>query len=123
MAARIKDEITKSITVNAFNPGFMADTGLGGSANSAGERIVKHIAPMLARILGTYSFAKKSGKLLADMMTGKQYENITGKYFDRGKEVSSSELSYSKANAVNLWERSIELTQLQQSETFFKLQK
>jgi NAD(P)-dependent dehydrogenase (short-subunit alcohol dehydrogenase family) len=120
MAAQIKNETTKSVTINAFNPGFMADTGLGGSAKSAGERIIKRIAPVFAHLLGTYSSAKKSGELLADMMTGKQYENITGKYFDRGKEVLSSELLYNKANAVNLWERSVELTQLQQSETFFK---
>jgi NAD(P)-dependent dehydrogenase (short-subunit alcohol dehydrogenase family) len=123
MAARIKNETAKSVTVNAFNPGFMADTGLGGSAKSTGERIVKQIAPMLARLLGTRSTAKKSGKLLADLMSGKQYEQITGKYFDRGKEAASSELSYNKANAANLWERSVELTQLQQQETVFKLQK
>ncbi|MDR1172331.1 MAG: hypothetical protein LBL24_07755, partial [Bacteroidales bacterium] len=77
--------------------------------------------PLLARILGTHSSAKKSGRLLAGMMTDSQYENVTGKYFDRGKDVPSSELSYNRANAVNLWERSIELTQLQQQETFFKL--
>jgi NAD(P)-dependent dehydrogenase (short-subunit alcohol dehydrogenase family) len=121
MAARIKNETGRNITVNAFNPGFMADTGLGENAKSAGEIIVKYIAPLLAHILGTRSSAKKSGRLLAGMMTDIQYENVTGKYFDRGKEVSSSELSYSRANAVNLWERSIELTQLQQQETFFKL--
>jgi NAD(P)-dependent dehydrogenase (short-subunit alcohol dehydrogenase family) len=123
MAVRIKNETAKHITVNAFNPGFMADTGLSNSAKNTGERIVKHIAPMLACLLGTRSTAEKSGKLLADLMTGKQYENITGKYFDREKESASSELSYSKANAVNLWERSIELTQLQQQETIFRLQK
>jgi NAD(P)-dependent dehydrogenase (short-subunit alcohol dehydrogenase family) len=121
MAARIKNETAKNITVNAFNPGFMAETGLGGNAKSTGERIVKQIAPTLACLLGTRSTAKKSGKLLADLMTGKQYENITGKYFDREKEAASSELSYSKANAVNLWECSIELTQLQQQETIFRL--
>jgi NAD(P)-dependent dehydrogenase (short-subunit alcohol dehydrogenase family) len=121
MAARIKDETGVNITVNAFNPGFMADTGLGEKAKGAGEIIVKRIAPLLARILGTHSSAKKSGRLLAGMMTGSRFENVTGKYFDREKEVPSSELSYNRANAVNLWERSIELTQLQPQETFFKL--
>jgi NAD(P)-dependent dehydrogenase (short-subunit alcohol dehydrogenase family) len=121
MAARIKNETARDITVNAFNPGFMADTGLGGNTKSAGEKIVKHIAPLLARMLGTHSSAKKSGKWLAGMMTGSQYEHVTGKYFDRGKEAPSSELSYNRANAVNLWKRSIELTQLQQQETLFKL--
>jgi NAD(P)-dependent dehydrogenase (short-subunit alcohol dehydrogenase family) len=112
MAGRIKNETGKNITVNAFNPGFMADTGLGENAKSANERIVKYIAPLLARMLGTHSSAKKSGKLLAGMMTSSQYENVTGKYFDRGKETPSSELSYNKANAINLWERSIKLSEL-----------
>jgi NAD(P)-dependent dehydrogenase (short-subunit alcohol dehydrogenase family) len=117
MAVRIQNEIHKNITVNAFNPGFMADTGLGKNAKNVGEKVVKYIAPMLAYLLGVYSSAEKSGKLLADMMTGSHFEGITGKYFDREKEIPSSELSYNKANAVNLWKRSIELTQLQQQET------
>jgi NAD(P)-dependent dehydrogenase (short-subunit alcohol dehydrogenase family) len=121
MAARIRKETAKDVTVNAFNPGFMADTGLGENAKSAGERMVKYIAPLFARLLGTYSSAKKSGELLADTMTEKLYENITGKYFDRGKEIPSSELSYNKSNAVNLWEQSVELSRLQQQETLFKL--
>jgi hypothetical protein len=99
----------------------MAGTGLGNNAKSTGERVVKCIAPLLARVLGTRGSAKKSGKLLTDMMTGRQYEGVTGKYFDRGKEVPSSALSYNKANAVHLWERSIELAQLEQQETLFKL--
>jgi NAD(P)-dependent dehydrogenase (short-subunit alcohol dehydrogenase family) len=123
MAARIKSETAKRITVNAFNPGFMADTGLGENAKSMGERIVKQVAPLLARVLGTHSTAEKSGRLLADLMTGRQYERITGTYFDRGMEAASSELSYNKANAVNLWERSVELTQLQPQETVFKSQR
>jgi NAD(P)-dependent dehydrogenase (short-subunit alcohol dehydrogenase family) len=119
MAARIKNETGRNITVNAFNPGFMADTGLGENAKSAGEIIVKYIAPLLARILGTHSSEKKSGRLLAGMMTGSRYENVAGKYFDRDRECPSSELSRNKANAENLWKRSVELAGLQANETIF----
>lgn len=119
MAARIKSETDKRITVNAFNPGFMADTGLSGNAKGFGERLAKNIAPLLARLLGTYSDAKKSGKLLASLITGAQWEGITGKYFDRGMERPSSELSCNRINAENLWQRSIELVALQQNETIF----
>jgi NAD(P)-dependent dehydrogenase (short-subunit alcohol dehydrogenase family) len=66
MAARIKNETGRNITVNAFNPGFMTDTGLGENAKSAGEKIAKCIAPLLARILGTHSSVKKSGRLARD---------------------------------------------------------
>ena len=119
MASRIKSGTDKRITVNAFNPGFMANTGLSGNVKGFGERLAKNIAPLLARLLGTYSDAKKSGKLLASLMTDAQFEGITGKYFDRRKEYLSSELSYNKSNAENLWIRSIELVGLQQNETIF----
>jgi NAD(P)-dependent dehydrogenase (short-subunit alcohol dehydrogenase family) len=111
MAERIKSGTNKNITINAFNPAFMADTGLGGHAKTVGEKIATHLAPLIARLMGLHSSAEKSGKLLAAMMTDAQFEGITGKYFDRGKEIPSSVLSYNKENAVNLWEKSMELTQ------------
>jgi NAD(P)-dependent dehydrogenase (short-subunit alcohol dehydrogenase family) len=120
MAARIQTETDKNITVNAFNPAFMADTEMGKNVNTTGEKIARLLAPLLARLMGLHSSAAISGKLLAEYMTDAKYEGITGKYFDREKETKSSELSYNKANAVNLRERSIELTHLQQDETVFK---
>jgi len=118
MASRIKAETDKKITVNAFNPGFMANTGLGKPGNMA-EKLLKHIAPLLARIAGVYSTAEKSGKLLALLMTDARYDGFTGKYLDRGKEIPSSELSYNKANASNLRQRSVELVKLQKNETIY----
>jgi NAD(P)-dependent dehydrogenase (short-subunit alcohol dehydrogenase family) len=122
MSAKIHSETGKNITVNAFNPGFMADTGLAKPENIA-EKLLQSVAPLLARLLGTYSTATVSGKLLAEYMTGAKYDGITGKYFDRDKETPSSGLSYNKANAVNLWKRSVELTRLQQHETVFEIEK
>jgi NAD(P)-dependent dehydrogenase (short-subunit alcohol dehydrogenase family) len=118
LSAKLRSETNRNITVNAFNPGFMADTGLAKPKNVA-EKLLQHIAPLLARLLGTHSSAAISGKLLAEYMTNDKYEATTGKYFDREKEIPSSELSYNKANAANLWIRSVELTQLQQQETIF----
>ncbi|MDR3265956.1 MAG: SDR family NAD(P)-dependent oxidoreductase [Tannerella sp.] len=120
MAERIKSETDKRITVNAFNPGFMADTGLSGNAKGFAERLAKNVAPLLARLLGTHSNAEKSGQLLASLMTGAQWEDVTGKYFDRNRERPSSELSRNRANSENLWKRSIELVALQQHETIYK---
>jgi NAD(P)-dependent dehydrogenase (short-subunit alcohol dehydrogenase family) len=119
MARRIQSETDKQITVNAFNPGFMADTGLSGNTKGFGEILAKNIAPLAARLLGTYSDAKKSGQLLASLMTGAQYNGASGKYFDRDRECPSSELSYNRDNAENLWKRSIELVGLQPNETIF----
>jgi NAD(P)-dependent dehydrogenase (short-subunit alcohol dehydrogenase family) len=118
LSAKLRAETDKNITVNAFNPGFMADTGLAKPKNAA-EKLLQHIAPLLARLLGTHSSAVISGKLLAEYMTSDKYETITGKYFDREKEIPSSELSYNKANAANLWIRSVELTRLKEQESVF----
>jgi NAD(P)-dependent dehydrogenase (short-subunit alcohol dehydrogenase family) len=121
MASRITSETDKQVTVNAFNPGFMADTGLSGSAKSFGERLAKRLAPFAARLLGTLSSAGQSGKYLAALMTDAQFNGITGKYFDRGKKIPSSELSCNKANAENLWKRSIELVRLDRNETVLNI--
>jgi len=51
------------------------------------------------------------------MITDPSFEGVTGKYFDREKERPSSELSYNKANAANLWERSIAFVHLKQEES------
>ena len=110
LSEKLESKSEKKITVNAFNPGFMADTGLAKPKNRL-EKVLKSIAPMIACLMGTRSSAKVSGKLLAEYMLDPKYEEITGKYFDRNKEVPSSKLSYNKENAINLWKRSIELIQ------------
>ena len=118
LSKKLNAETNKDITVNAFNPGFMADTGLAKPKNAA-EKLLQRVAPLIARLLGTHSSAVLSGKLLSDYMASAEYEGITGKYFDRKQEIRSSELSYNKENAVNLWNRSVELTKLQKKETVF----
>jgi hypothetical protein len=111
----------KNITVNAFNPGFMADTGLADQAKSFGQKVAKNVTPLIARLLDTHSSAVQSGKLLAELVTDDKYKDFTGSYFDRGQRILSSELSYNKANAVNLWNQSVELTCLKQEETILKV--
>ncbi|MDR0873597.1 MAG: SDR family NAD(P)-dependent oxidoreductase, partial [Prevotellaceae bacterium] len=54
MSERLKSESDKQITINAFNPGFMADTGLSGNAKSFGEKVAKNLGPLIARFLGTH---------------------------------------------------------------------
>jgi NAD(P)-dependent dehydrogenase (short-subunit alcohol dehydrogenase family) len=119
MSERIKSENRKQITVNAFNPGFMADTGLA-KPDGLAENLLKHIAPLIARLLRVHSTAEKSGKLLANLMTDNRYNGLTGRYFDRENEKPSSPLSYNRKNAANLWQRSAEFVKLQSDETIFK---
>jgi NAD(P)-dependent dehydrogenase (short-subunit alcohol dehydrogenase family) len=112
MAMRMESEAGRRITVNAFNPGFMADTGLGDRATGVMERMAKRVAPLLARWMDTDSSSEQSGRWLAAMLTDPSLKDVTGKYFDRGREAPSSELSYKKACAVNLWERSLSLVEI-----------
>ena len=93
-----------SVTVNSFNPGFMAATNFsGGHADAARSLVVKTTMPDRYGELGTSSDA------LAEIATDSQFENVSGKYFDRSTNTKdSSELSYNKDNREELWEKSLE---------------
>jgi hypothetical protein len=95
----------------------MPDTGLNGKNLNLFQRFLNNLTKIPAALLGTLSSVEKSGDLLAAMMTDSKYDSITGKYFDRGKEISSSNQSYNLEKSGNLWNRSIELTNLQQNES------
>ncbi|MDR0414182.1 MAG: SDR family NAD(P)-dependent oxidoreductase [Prevotellaceae bacterium] len=118
-AERLRAMPERKISVNAFNPGFMADTGLAKPQNAT-ERLLQRIAPLLASMMSVRSSAAMSGRLLANHMINPEYEGITGKYFDRTHESKSSKLSYNRENAINLWNRSIELTKIQAYESIFQ---
>lgn len=120
MSNRLK-ETGYDVTVNAFNPGYMPETGLNGSRHTLLQKISDKITPAFAFLLGTLGSLEKSSRQLAEMITSPDYENVTGKYFDRGKEVRSSEQSYNREKSENLWNKSVELTHLQQSETLVDL--
>ena len=121
MASRIKTETNKNITVNAFNPGIMTDTNLSSFSNPALLSVVTTLMNLFAKVIGRQSDSKKSGKILADLITGNQYERSTGKYYDRGEEVKSSGPSYDKTAAKSLWIESAELVRLKQSESILSV--
>jgi light-dependent protochlorophyllide reductase len=121
MAKRIQSETDKQVTINAFNPGFMSDTGLSQNCNPALRFINKYFVPVLALITGRLGSSKKSGELLASLVTNPQLNTTTGRYFDRTKEIESSALSYNTDNAKELWKTSIELVNLQKNETIFSI--
>ena len=52
-----------------------------------------------------------SGRRLALLATGPEGE-VTAKYFSDGREIRSSELSYDRAKALDLWNASAEMTGL-----------
>lgn len=121
MARRINEETYKQITVNAFNPGFMPDTNFVGGLPPVVSFFLPRFISVFAGLLGRGSNVEKSGKLLASMITDQKYEFITGTYNDRGDMIRSSEPSYDKTAARNLWVESAELVQLKADESILSV--
>ena len=98
-----------SVTVNSFNPGFMAATNFsGGHADKARSLVVKTTMPE------RYGELETSSDALAKIATDDQFESISGKYFDRSTNIKdSSELSYNEDNREELWKKSLEYCKLE----------
>lgn len=111
LARQLSLENNKSITVNAFNPGLMPDTGLGGLNKMFFTKIfLKYILPIFAK--GAVSTPSKSGEILAELLIDDKYQGITGKYFDRDKIIPSSQESYDENKWDDLWQGSESLVGL-----------
>ena len=89
----------KKILVNAFNPGFMAGTGLsGGKFNPQRVKFVKENMP------NRFGDLEKSSQALFELITMENFKS-NGEYFDRStKSIKSSVLSYNENNAKELWD-------------------
>ena len=105
LSGRLREE-EKRITVNAFNPGFMDNTNFQNGGKLLGF-VVKHKMPE------RYGNLEKSSDALAALVTGDEFAEISGEYFDRSVfPARSSELSYNCDNAKELWDASLRYTGL-----------
>ena len=92
---------SKQITVNSFNPGFMADTNFSKGGGKTRELVIKTTMP------DRYGKLTTSSDALAELVTGSAYASVSGEYFDRSTNtVRSSDLSYNEENAQDLWNAS-----------------
>lgn len=101
---KLSDELQKhgnDITVNCFNPGFMADTHFAGPhGGSARGFMVRKTMPE------RYGNLEDSSKVLADLVTNSDFNKISGAYFDRTNGIGvSSELSHDSKVQEELWEK------------------
>ncbi|MBM2622718.1 SDR family NAD(P)-dependent oxidoreductase [Actinoplanes sp. LDG1-06] len=116
--ARRLTEAGRPITVNAFNPGAMSDTGFSRpTGNVLTRSAVRLIGGVMGALIGKQSTAATSGVALAALVTDPRFATVSGRYFDRGEETKSSPLSYNRANARDLWQHSLTLTGLTASAT------
>lgn len=117
LARRIALGKNSKITVNAFNPGLMPDTALGGLNKKLLRKLfLKYILPFFAK--GAVSTPGVSGGILAELLTNVRYKNINGKYFDMDKIIPSSEESYDKKKWLDVWNFSEAIVGFKQNEEF-----
>ncbi|MBY9007000.1 MAG: SDR family NAD(P)-dependent oxidoreductase [Candidatus Lokiarchaeota archaeon] len=99
------------ITVNAFDPGFTPGTNLMDGGKFKNVLIKSPIIKIPMKISGIVSSTpKKSGKAMARLLLDPLLEKTSGKYFQILEEIKSSEESYDKDKAHELWDSSIEMT-------------
>lgn len=95
------------ITVNSFNPGFMADTNFSKGSGKARELVIKTTMP------DRYATLPASSDALAELVVSDAFAAVSGQYFDRSTNTAkSSELSYSAENALELWDISMKYCDL-----------
>lgn len=94
------DEGARGITVNAFNPGLMPGTGLARDGTRL-ERLAWHAIMPALRVLPQVRGVRTSGRHLADVVTDDS--GTTGAYFDGARPARSSQASYDRTRAHDLW--------------------
>ncbi|RAR40613.1 hypothetical protein [Paenibacillus sp. MDMC362] len=109
-----------NITVNAFDPGMMPGTGLAQSYTPIMRFVWNYLMPVLTLFYPNVNTVRQSGKALASLVTDSRFNQTTGKYFEGTKQIKSSELSYNHENRKQLWEASVALTSLNQTETILE---
>lgn len=98
LAARLKEQGSR-VLVNAFNPGLMKTNFM--PLTKASMEFVKHTMP------NRYGDLEKSSDALAALVVSKDLVTESGLYYDRSVcTCRSSELSYNKENAKELWKAS-----------------
>lgn len=118
LAELLKGNNREDVYVNAFNPGLMAGTGLGRNSTFFMGLVWYYLLPILAKtVIKGASTPERSAVHLADLIS---QVDVTGKYFDIDKETESSVESYDAQKAKQLWDQSIEIIGLSESERWYK---
>ena len=122
LSRRLSEDVStefRSITVNVFNPGLMPGSGLAGDYTATAKFIWNNILPIFSKFIPNINTMQQSGNALARLVEDPELANVTGKYFSGLNAIDSSTESYDTEKARQLWDASIELTQLQPEETIF----
>ncbi|MFI7611458.1 SDR family NAD(P)-dependent oxidoreductase [Nonomuraea terrae] len=99
------------LRVNAFDPGLMPGTGLARDYPPLMRWAWRRVLPVLTLVpaLGVRT-PQRSGAALAELLVSPRFADTTGRYFTGLRPTRSSEQSYDRKIARELWEGSAELT-------------
>ncbi|MET7771696.1 SDR family NAD(P)-dependent oxidoreductase [Nocardia sp. NPDC005366] len=96
------------VTVNAFDPGLMPETGLARDYPAVLRKGYHVMTPLLTKLPGAAT-AAQSASDLAWLATSDDVAGISGKYFSGRREHASSRESYDADRAAQLWQTSEQL--------------
>jgi light-dependent protochlorophyllide reductase len=120
LSRRLQQQVS-SITVNVFNPGLMPGSGLAQDYTASAKFVWNNILPILSSFVPNVNTPENAGKALARLVLDPKLDDITGKYFSGLKMIDSSQQTYDRVLAQQLWDGSVKLTQLKPQETILKL--
>ena len=100
------------LTVNAFDPGLMPETGLAREYPALVQAAYQGASPLLVRLLPGAQSVDRSSADLAWLATSPECGDTTGKYFSGRRARASSPESYDPQRAEQLWSVSEELVGL-----------
>ncbi len=112
LQANNSNKESEPITVNAFDPGLMPGSGLARDYGALQRFAWNFILPALRLFMSNVHTTEASGQALARLILDPQLSNVTSRYFEGLKEIKSSEESYDRAKALELWESSASMVKL-----------
>ena len=105
------------VTVNLFDPGLMPGSGLARDYGPPQRLAWKYLFPALRLVVPNVNSTAGSGKVLARLVSEPRFEGVTGKYLVGHEAQRSSDESYDREKAAELWEASARLVGLRPEET------
>lgn len=108
------------VTVNLYDPGLMPGSGLARDYGAVQRLAWKYVFPALRPFVPNVNSAGASGKVLAQLVSGPRFEGVTGEYFVGREAQRSSDESYDREKAAELWEASARMVGLRPEETILR---
>jgi len=103
--AETSDARLKSINVSAFDPGMMPGTGLARTYPTSLQFVWNYILPAATLFQRNVHLPTQTGERLGKIVSDSSAPT-NGKYYSDGRPKQSSDLSYNKENAADLWNMS-----------------